>query len=211
MRSLIALKCTSCGAPAADCVAICPYCHKATGFASLSGTRGIEISDAGSMHIRDGAHLKIGVSEGGGACPFCGADAEAGTKVCSFCNAKLVIEKMRIAKLVIAGGKMTIGGGGSVEIVGRQRRKIHRAAANDELAALKAEVMDGDDPDFEDAAGKRPLHYAAAAGALSTAQWLLSIGANPNTRDESGKTPLQLARGEGHENLVDLLAMYASG
>ncbi len=212
MRSCIVLSCTSCGAPAADSLAICPYCRKATGFDSLGHQEGIEISDAGSMKISQGAHLHIGAGDpSAGACPYCGANAKADEKVCTFCNSKLVIERMRLARLVISGGKMTISGGGKVEIVGCQRRTIHTAAAANDLPAVKAEIMEGDDPDFEDDAGKRPLHYAAEAGALDTAQWLLSIGATPNTRDSSGKTPLQTAQAAGHESLVDLFAMYATG
>ncbi len=171
---------------------------------------GVDVSDAGSMRISDGAHLQIGTggSDAGGVCPFCGAGALAGAKKCSYCGAALVLETLRLAQLVVEGGSLTIDGG-SLQIVGRQCRAIHNAAAANDLETVKAEVMGGDDPNFEDGKGRRPLHYAAATGALATAQWLLAIGAKANATDDAGCTPLQLATDSGHAALIDLFAMYS--
>lgn len=193
MKKHFVLKCSSCGAPAADCVALCPYCGKATGFAELGTAHGIERMKDGGFKISKGAHVDIGASEKTRECPFCGARAETEARFCEHCNAKIVVERMRVARLVIEGGSMTIGSGGRLEVVGRRTRKLHQAAAKGDLASVRKEIEDGDDPDFQDGNGRRPIHHAAAAGQLEVAKWLVSVGADPDPEDDAGKRPIELA------------------
>ncbi|MEM9075265.1 MAG: ankyrin repeat domain-containing protein, partial [Myxococcota bacterium] len=205
MKKHYVLKCSSCGAPAADCVPICPYCGKATGFAELGTARGIERMKGGGFKISGGAHVDIGASDEPRECPFCGAMAEAKARFCGHCNAKIVVERMRIARLVIQGGSMTIGGGGKLEIVGRRKRTLHHAASIGDLDAVKKEVEDGDDPDFQDGDGRRPMHYAAAGGHVEVAKWLVSVGADPDPKDDGGKRPIQAAKDDGMRAFLKMM------
>ncbi len=205
MRKHFVLKCSSCGAPAADCVALCPYCGKATGFAELGTARGIEKMKGGGYKITDGAHVDIGASDKTRECPFCGAPAETKARFCKHCNAKIVIERMRVARLVIEGGSMTIGAGGKLEVVGRRKRKLHTHASNGNLEGVRKEIEDGDDPDFQDDKGRRPIHYAAQAGQLDVAKWLVSVGADPDAEDDSGKRPIELTSDAGMRSFLQMM------
>ena len=205
MKKHFVLKCSECGAPAADCVSLCPYCGKATGFAELGTAHGIERMNDGGFKISKGAHVDIGATQKVRECPFCGAAAETKARFCKHCNAKIVIERMRVARLVIEGGSMTIGGGGKLEVVGRRTRKLHQAAAQGDLAAVRAEVDDGDDPDFQDAKGRRPIHYAAQAGQLEVAKWLVSVGADPDAEDDGGTRPIELAKDDSMRSFFQMM------
>ena len=143
MQTHFVLKCPRCGSPAADCVAICPYCGQHTGFAALGLSKGVSKTAGGGYEIRDGAHVQLGGGER--ECPFCGSDCRAEDVYCKYCNAKVVIQRMRIATLVLDGGSLTIGHGGQLEIVGRSHRAIHKAARSGDIEALQHEVWDGDD------------------------------------------------------------------
>lgn len=205
MRVHYVLKCSGCGAPAADCVRICPYCGQSTDFPGL-GTASVQELDDGTMHIGEGAHVEVGGLRDR-ECPFCGAMNEATVKHCGHCGAKVVIEKLRISRLVIEGGKMTIGGGAKLEIVGRRKQPIHDAAAAGDLERVKERVMSGSDPDLQDEKGRRAIHYAAPGGHLEVCQWLVSVGADPASRDESGVTARILAETAGQAGLVDFFSM----
>lgn len=210
MRKHFVLRCSGCGAPAADCVALCPYCGKSTGFAELGLAKGIEKMKDGGYHIGKGAHVDIGAAEATRECPFCGATAETAARFCSHCDAKIVIERMRVARLVISGGSMTIGSGGRLEVVGRRTRKLHRAAAKGDLEAVRREIDEGDDPDFQDAKGRRPIHYAAEAGQLEVAKWLVAVGAEPDAKDDAGLRPIELAKASGHDAMCSFLRMMGA-
>jgi hypothetical protein len=209
MRRHYVLRCTRCGAPAADCVRICPYCGEATDFEGVGSTRGVEKLGDGTVRIGTGARVEVGASADGAArpCPFCGATNPYDARQCGHCNAKVMIERIRVSRLVIDGGQLTIGAGGGVEVVGRRRQPIHDAAAAGDLAAVRARVEDGDDPDMQDEAGGRPLHDAAAAGSVDVARWLISVGADPTAEDDAGRTPRTVAASAGHDALVDALRL----
>ncbi|MAQ17496.1 MAG: hypothetical protein CMN30_22210 [Sandaracinus sp.] len=205
MRKHYVLKCPSCGAPAADCVALCPYCGKATGFAGLGDAHGVERMQSGGFRIHGGAHVAIGATEDERQCPFCGAMVETRARFCGHCSAKIVIERMRVAQLVIAGGSMTIGSGGRLEVVGRRKRELHAAAGRGDLRAVRREIEDGDDPDFPDESGRRPLHYAAEAGSIEVAQWLVAVGAEPDVADDAGRRPIQAASSDAMRSFFELV------
>ncbi|HJL01938.1 MAG TPA: ankyrin repeat domain-containing protein [Polyangiaceae bacterium LLY-WYZ-15_(1-7)] len=207
MRRHYVLSCPGCGAPAADCVRICPYCGNATGFEGLGLTRGVRKLDDGTVHVGAGAQVEIGASAGGGErpCPFCGAPNPADARHCGHCGEKVMIERMRVSRLVVEGGRLTVGKGGRLEVVGRKRQPIHDAAGAGDLAAVRARVEDGDDPDMQDERGGRPLHDAAGAGSVEVVRWLISVGAEPDAKDDAGRTPRAVAEAAGHPAVVDAL------
>lgn len=202
-------RCGNCGAPAADCVVLCPYCGHATGF-SKSGTPGIEKMKDGGVLITKGAHVEVGASEAERECPFCGASTQTEAKFCGHCKSKIVIERMRFARLIIDGGSMSIGSGGKVEVLGRCTRDIHRAAASGDLATVKAAVEDGDDPDYQNEKGRRPIHFAAGAGRLDVAKWLVSVGAEVDPKDDAGARPIDLAAQASKPELVSFFEMMGA-
>lgn len=167
---------------------------------------GVKKVKGGGMLITDGARVEIGLSpDGGRTCPFCGAPNRPEAKFCSHCGTKIVIERMRVSSLVVDGGELVIGGGGSLEIVGRRQREIHLAAAAGDLLRVKKCVLDGDDPDQEDGHGRRPLHYAAKAGKADVVRWLVSAGADPASEDDHGASPRAHAQRAGQHDVVRLL------
>jgi|ETNmetMinimDraft_26_1059896.scaffolds.fasta_scaffold05214_7 hypothetical protein len=201
------LKCTRCGAPAADCVRICPYCGQATGFDDLGLGEGVRRGKDGGMIIENDARVVIGHPDTEPRpCPFCGAEVEPAQSYCKYCKEKVVIETLRIATLVISGGSMVIGGGGSVQVIGRRVVPAHKAAQRGDVAELKAAINDGDDPDHQDGKGRTPLHYAASRGQTDALRYLLSIGADANATDDRDRTPLAEARAGEFEEVVQVLS-----
>ncbi len=202
MRTHFVLRCGACGAPAADCVRVCPYCGKATGFEAAVGS-GVREDAQGRVHI-EGAHVVLGGAEER-ACPFCGATNVGGAKHCAHCAAKIVIEHLRISQLTISGGSMTIHAGSTLEVVGRRRQPLHDAAHAGDLERVRQRVDTGSDPDLQDERGRRALHFAAEGGHLEVVRWLLSVGADPRQPDDDGATPRDAAERAGHAAAVQLL------
>jgi hypothetical protein len=200
------LRCNGCGAPAADCVRICPYCGRATGFEDLGLTGGVERTKGGGMRIGGGAHVVIGrPDQSTRPCPFCGADVAPSESFCAHCNEKVVIETMRLARLEISGGSLVIGAGGSLEVIGRRVIPVHDAAKAGDLAAIKAAVIDGDDPNHPDPSGRTPLHWAAAYRSVDALRYLLSLGADVDTPDDDERTALHHAASNGYADIVSVL------
>ena len=74
-----------------------------------------------------------------------------------------------------------------------ERERLHTAAEDGDLAAVKMMVSEGRDVNAKDSdLAMTPLHYAAAAGHLDVVRFLISSGADVNAIDEatSGDTPL---------------------
>lgn len=162
--------------------------------------------DGGGFKIAGGAQVDIGASEKVRECPFCGAPAETEARFCAHCNAKIVIEKMRVARLVITGGgKLHIGSGGHLKVVGRRKRALHGAAERGDLDGVRKEIDDGDDPDFPDEEGRRPIHYAAAGGHLEVAKWLVAIGADPDIEDDAGLRPVHATADESMRSFLRMM------
>lgn len=98
--------------------------------------------------------------------------------------------------------------GADVEAVAQndQRiRPIHAAAANGNLAILRALLAHGADVNARQQHDFTPLHTAADRGDGEMARLFLEHGADVQARDASGRTAAQLARERGHENLASLL------
>ncbi len=202
MRTHFVLRCGACGAPAADCVRVCPYCGKATGFEDAVGS-GVREDAQGRVHI-EGAHVVLGGAEER-ACPFCGAMNVGGAKHCAHCAAKIVIEHLRISQLIISGGSMTIHAGSTLE-VSRVRRVVQRLPTSaHHLERVRERVDSGSDPDLQDERGRRALHFAAEGGHLEVVRWLLSVSAHPRQVDDEGVTPQSVAERAGHAAVVRLL------
>lgn len=74
-----------------------------------------------------------------------------------------------------------------------ERERLHTAAEDGNLAAVKQLVAEGRDVNAKDSdLAMTPLHYAAAAGHLDIVRFLIASGADVNAIDEStaGDTPL---------------------
>ncbi len=200
------LRCNGCGAPAADNVRICPYCGRTTGFEDLGLGDGVSRTERGGMKISGGAEVVIGRPDRDPRpCPFCGATVAPTARFCEHCNEKVVIETMRLAQLEIVGGSLVIGAGGSLEVIGRRVIAVHRGAEAGDLAAIKAAVVDGDDPNHPDGDGRTPLHYAAAFDRGDAVRYLLSLGADVDRADDGDRTPLHYAAVNGFADVASIL------
>jgi TonB family protein len=67
---------------------------------------------------------------------------------------------------------------------------LMKAAARDDVAAVKELLKSGTDVDVADSSGWTALMYAAASERSESVQLLLVSGANPNHRSPNGDTPL---------------------
>lgn len=98
--------------------------------------------------------------------------------------------------------------GADVEAVAQndQRiRPVHAAAANGNLAILRALLARGADVNARQQHDFTPLHTAADRGDGEMARLFLEHGADVQARDASGHTAAQLAQERGHENLATML------
>ncbi len=208
MSKRYVLKCTHCGAAAADCVRLCPYCGHSTGFEDL----GFGVSGDGGLVIGDGASLVVGFKASEKReCPFCGASVPADGLFCPFCSEKIVIEQMRVATLEVKkGGALRVHAGASFEVIGRRRLPIHQAAQKNDAAKVKERIVGGDDPNHPDNKGARPLHYAARRNAVDAARYLLSVGANVDALDDRECSCLHEAAKQGHEKAAELFVMLGA-
>ena len=80
---------------------------------------------------------------------------------------------------------------------------LHKAVENDDLAAVKALIAGGVDPNSRDKIGLTLLHIAAKKNASpAVIETLIAGGADPNARDKDGHTPLH---GADDLSVVDAL------
>lgn len=84
-------------------------------------------------------------------------------------------------------------------------RPVHAAAANGNLAVLKALLEHGADANARQAGDFTPLHTAADDGNVAMARLLLDYGADLTVASDNGQTPLALAEEKGHQVVVELL------
>jgi len=204
------MKCTKCGAPIADSVAICPYCGVKITFEALGMTGGLTTDKRGGLEIADGAHVVVGASAGETRpCPYCGSPSERDAEMCPHCGSRLVIRSLWMRRLVITrGGSMTVHSGGQVRI-GRPPGALQliAAAAHGDLAAMRARVDAGDELDGAEDDGVGPLHAAAWHGRTEAARFLVAMGATLDDTDAHGRTPLHLAALAGHDELAQVLVL----
>jgi ankyrin repeat protein len=87
------------------------------------------------------------------------------------------------------------------------RTELHYAALANDLSAVEARLIAGDDPNAADWDGFTPLHFAAQGSAVEVARVLLDHGAEVDRVNAYGNTPLFAAvfnsRGDG--SLIGLL------
>lgn len=76
--------------------------------------------------------------------------------------------------------------------------RLRKAAATDNVLAVKDLVEEGADIDAADDAGQSPLHFCADRGMLDGVVYLLELGANPNAKDNDDISVLQAAVIAGH-------------
>lgn len=162
------------------------------------------------LRVGDGAQLVVGATGEARECPFCGSQVAVGETSCAHCGNKVVIERLELESLVVSGGSVTIGPGGSMTIGGQKGpRPIHEAARSGDVARLQECINGGDDVDVEDDEGRQPLHHAAQAGSLDAARFLVAMGGDCRAEDGSDATPADVAAAAGHDALADWLRQRA--
>ena len=211
MRRRYILRCPHCGAPIADTVTDCPYCGARRTVEALGMHGGLSREGEGGLRVGDGAHLVVGSTGEVRECPFCGSQVAAGETSCAHCGNKVVIERLELDRLVVSGGSVTIGPGGSMTIGGsRGPRPIHEAARSGDVGRVQDCINGGDDVDSEDDDGRQPLHHAASAGRFDVARFLVAMGADPGADDSSDATPADVAAAAGHDAVADWLRQRAA-
>jgi hypothetical protein len=82
---------------------------------------------------------------------------------------------------------------------------IHRAAAEGDIAAVKALLERGADVNARSGGCVTPLHEAALRNRFEVAELLVEKGADVNDKGDSGWTPLHTAASLGHTGMAKLL------
>ena len=92
------------------------------------------------------------------------------------------------------------------------RTLLHYAAADGEVAKVRALLSAGARVDQHDAAGWTPLHFAAQSQAVEIAELLLDAGAPIDAQDTHGNTPLFRAvfESRGRGELIALLRQWGA-
>lgn len=97
--------------------------------------------------------------------------------------------------------------------VDRMRRTpLHYAAAQNDRSEVVRLVVEGEDPNSQDASGYTPLHLAALEFALDAAEELLMRGAIVDVPDSYGNTPLWTAvfNSQGRGEMILLLRRFGA-
>jgi ankyrin repeat protein len=92
------------------------------------------------------------------------------------------------------------------------RVPLHYAALENDVAAAKARLAAGDEPDASDREGFTPLHFAAQQGSVEVLQLLLDRGAKVDSVNRFGNTPLwvAVANSRGRGDLIALLRQHGA-
>lgn len=69
-------------------------------------------------------------------------------------------------------------------------KKMHEAAKNGNVDAVRAQLRRGAKIERRDAEGKTPLHWAAQNGHIEVVKLLIEAGADINNKSIVGRTPL---------------------
>lgn len=93
---------------------------------------------------------------------------------------------------------------------GSDQTALHYAARSGHLALLEFLLAKETDVDARTSTSREtPLHLAATNGHVACVKLLPKAGAQTNARNDYGATPGGLARGQGHDEIVRLLAADA--
>jgi ankyrin repeat protein len=92
------------------------------------------------------------------------------------------------------------------------RERMHRAAAEGDLAEVQRLVAEGRAMGEFDDLSFTPLHYAVEGEHYKVAQWLLEQGASVNANDYEriGETPLCIASRGNYPEIVELLLQHGA-
>jgi ankyrin repeat protein len=85
------------------------------------------------------------------------------------------------------------------------RRALNWAAWYNHVPVIELLLAAGAEIDAVNNTGFSPLHHAAEAGSPDAARALIARGADPGLTNFAGRAPIQTARGNGHEELVEIL------
>ncbi len=94
---------------------------------------------------------------------------------------------------------------------GTKLRPVHSAAANGNLAILRALLEAGAEVNVPQDSGFTPLHQAAHRDDEAMTELFLQHGADRQARTDSGQTPADIALADGHPQLANRLTVDSSG
>jgi ankyrin repeat protein len=86
------------------------------------------------------------------------------------------------------------------------RDRLHRAAAEGNLARARALIAEGAPLNAFDAIGYAPLHYAVKNGWFEMVRLLLDAGADINARDPQSMPPVAVAS----PRMIDFLLQFGA-
>jgi uncharacterized protein len=109
----------------------------------------------------------------------------------------------RGARAVVAASIALWAGG--VALGAASEARLADAAMNRDMAAVRALIREGADPNSRGKYDTSALLWLVRVGEVETARLLLDAGANPNTASARGVLPLQLAVANGDRAMVELL------
>lgn len=105
-----------------------------------------------------------------------------------------------VSLLVKRGADVKIASANAMRV-----QPLHSAVAQGSVAAVKALLAAGADPNARQQGGFTPLLVASARGQLEIVKLLVLNGADPNAANDAGATPLTLAHARRHTDIVGFL------
>lgn len=88
--------------------------------------------------------------------------------------------------------------------------QLHKAAAADDAAAIKALIAEGAEIDARDASGATALLVATHGNRVNAAQALIESGANVNAKDNIEDSPYLYAGARGHLEILKLTLSHGA-
>ena len=107
---------------------------------------------------------------------------------------------------ITACSKQTDSNNAKADALPVKESPVAKAAAQGNLAEIRAQLEAGEGIDVKDALGRTPLHMAAFYGRPKTTELLLAKGEDINAKDNVGITPLHVAVLSGGKQEVEILA-----
>ena len=89
-------------------------------------------------------------------------------------------------------------------------RRLHDAAANDDMAAIRTLLAAGADIDARDQAGRTPLLTATRANNVRAAEALIAAGADVNAKDAIEDSPYLYAGALGHLEILTMTLKHGA-